>query len=540
MSRIRIILIIVTILSGLDIGLLWSGGPTSLAHTPEQGTVQIDPISSNSPAIEPTVEGVQPSLVEIRPPNAMVDALTAAGAIELMNKQQVVLNVDGLVSKVAVQVGDTVKAGDLLIALDAAELARATGRAELDLQTAQADLAKLQESNSPGDIAVAQANLQAAQENLVKAKAGPTKAEIAAAQSKLYSAQAKYSELKAPPSGSDLDEAKAEMMKADIERQNAQREYDKVKWRNDVGMTPESAALQKATIEYERVLAKYNRVSLPQSQSNLQDALSNIQKAQSDLEELKQKPSAADIADAQAKVVDAKEKLDKLNQGPSPADVASAQAKVKKAQLDLDEAKAKLQNSRILAPVSGTVLDLSVSVGERGSVGKVVATLADTHQLKLTVKVAEVDVTKIKQGQQAQIAIDAIRDHQFTGVIESIAPINQADKDVVNYPVTIRLTDPTLDGIRPGMNAVATLTNAEVKNTDSWLAPTTALRKQTDGNTVVMVQRGEKYTPVSVTTGETQGEWTLVQSAALRKGDKVLGSVASYMDQQATPGAMNQ
>ena len=142
-------------------------------------------------------------------------------------------------------------------------------------------------------------------------------------------------------------------------------------------------------------------------------------------------------------------------------------------------------------------------------------------------------------GQPAQIAIDALRGHKFTGVITSIAPINQSDKDVVNYPVTIKLTDATLDGVRPGMNAVATLTNAEMTIT-SWLAPTTALRQEKDGRTVVIAQRGERYTPVTVTSGEVQGEWTLVQSPDLHKGDKVLGSVASFVDQQALPGVNGQ
>ena len=103
-------------------------------------------------------------------------------------------------------------------------------------------------------------------------KAGPTKAELASAQSKLYSAQAKYSELRRPPSGADIDEAKADWKKPIFERQNAQREYDKIKWRNDKGMMPESAALYKATVEYERVQAKFNRVNQPSPDPNVPDA----------------------------------------------------------------------------------------------------------------------------------------------------------------------------------------------------------------------------------------------------------------------------
>lgn len=534
MSRIRIIVIIITILSGIDIGLLWSGGETSLAHTPAPGSVQVEPIT-NTAELQPAAQGASATVVEIRPPNSIVDALTAAGTIELINKQQVVLAVDGLVRRVAVNVGDAVKAGDLLLVLDTTDLDRGVDRATLDLQTAQADLAKLKEDSSPGEIAVAEANLHAAQVNLLKAQAGPSKAELAAAQSKLASTQAKYQELQAPPSGAEVDEVKAELEKAEIDRQNAQREYDKIKWRNDKGMTPESAALYKATVEYERVQAKANRINQPSAQSNLQDALSNIEKAQSDLQLLRQKPSAADIADAQAKVIDAQQKLDKLKTGPSAAQLESAEAKVEKAQLDVEEANAKVKNAQVLAPSDGTVLELPLAAGERGSVGKVVASLANTQQLKLTVKVAEVDITKIAIGQQAQIAIDALRGHKFAGVIENIAPINQSDKDVVNYPVTIRLTDPALDGVRPGMNAVATLTNAEM-TTNSWLAPSSALRQEKDGSTIVMVQSGETFTAIPVTPSEVQGEWTLVQSPALHKGDKVLGQVASYVDEQATPG----
>jgi hypothetical protein len=40
-----------------------------------------------------------------------------------------------------------------------------------------------------------------------------------------------------------------------------------------------------------------------------------------------------------------------------------------------------------------------------------------------------------------------------------------------------------------------------------------------------------------VVPGETQGEWTLVRSPDLHAGDKVQGSVASYVDQQSVPGA---
>ncbi len=527
----KLFLLILTVLTTADLGLLMSQTGSVTVQQPA-AVVQAD--QADTPEAIP-VDAELGGLVEVRPPASIIDALTAAGTIELISKRQVVLQVEGTVSQVAVREGQAVATGDLLIALDATDLQRAVSRAELDVDSAKADLQKLHEGSSQAEIDAAQANLKATQENLVRVQAGPTQAEIAAAQSRIAAAQAKYSELQAPPSSAELDEVKAELEKAEISRQAAQRAYDQIKWRNDKGMTTESAELYKATVEYERVQAKFDRINQGAAQSSVQDSVAAIRKAQAELDELKLKPSAADIAEAQAKVSEAEQRLAKLMAPPPAAEVDAAEAKVKKAELDLGEAHTKLGYAQVVAPIDGTVLELSITAGERGTVGKVVATLADTSKLKLTVKVAEVDITKIQTGQPVEITIDAIRGRTFAGVIDSIAPINQSDKDVVNYPVTIQLTDANLDGVRPGMNAVVTLTDPQSAPA-GWLVPTTALKALPDGQAQILIQRGEELAPVAVVPGAVQGEWTLVQSPDLQAGDKVQGSVTSYVDQQTEPG----
>ena len=159
------------------------------------------------------------------------------------------------------------------------------------------------------------------------------------------------------------------------------------------------------------------------------------------------------------------------------------------------------------------------------------ATLADTSQLKLSVKVAEVDIPRITVGQEATVSIDALRGVAYKGIVEHIAPTKNTGQDVVSYPVTIRLIDAAPDGVRPGMNAVATLANSDLQ-ADSWLVPTNALQMQDGANTTVMVKQGDIYVPVTVTPGEAQGEWTVVQSTELSEGAEVVGYVASFINQQ--------
>src|SRR6185503_7669631 len=64
------------------------------------------------------------STVTIRPA-AEVNNVSAAGNIALAGQQAIALQVEGIVTQVAVKAGDEVAAGDLLLALDTADLERA-------------------------------------------------------------------------------------------------------------------------------------------------------------------------------------------------------------------------------------------------------------------------------------------------------------------------------------------------------------------------------------------------------------------------------
>jgi hypothetical protein len=58
--------------------------------------------------------------------------------------------------------------------------------------------------------------------------------------------------------------------------------------------------------------------------------------------------------------------------------------------------------------------------------------------------------------------------------------------------------------------------------------------RERQGETVVLVLRDGRPTPISVTPQGAQGEWTVVQSADLQAGDQALGGVSSFLDQENT------
>ena len=108
--------------------------------------------------------------VKIQPAANVIGQVSASGKLALAQTHYVVLDVNGEVQTVNVQVGDTVAVGDLLLKLDTTELERAVKRAEINVATAKNSLAQLQKPADALEIAAAQAELASAQEKLADAQ----------------------------------------------------------------------------------------------------------------------------------------------------------------------------------------------------------------------------------------------------------------------------------------------------------------------------------------------------------------------------------
>lgn len=385
--------------------------------------------------------------------------VSAVGAIELITKRQVVLETSGMVEQVAVVVGDQVKQGDLLIALNTKQLEWAVTQAEIGLEKARVDLEKANEAIEQSDFDQAEANLLSAKENLALVQAGPTKEELEAAKSSLAAAWASYNDLKAGPKPSQLTQAKASLKQAEIAMQQAQRAYDKIAWQPDAGASGEGAALQNASIAYESAKASYDELVAGATQADLQSALAGAQSAQDALNKLQKKPTPADVASAKASVASAQGALDKLKKGKDAGDVKAAELAVQSAEIGLEQAKLDLSNARVLAPMNGIVLEVNVEPGQQGSSGTVVTTVADTSKLKLVVNVEQKDISQVKIGQKAEITIYGLNGQVYHGVVDKIAPQGESSTGTITFPVTIRLTDDSLANLKPGMNATATFVN---------------------------------------------------------------------------------
>lgn len=518
MNRKQITRILGVLVVGVGLGAAFAVGYVRLSGATAAGQIT-ETAAGQVAATGAEITSVESTL--IRPAGTAVDQVTAAGHIEPVDTFQVVAQVNGYVEEVLAEVGDVVSSGDLLVALDRTDLRRAVDQARINLTSAELQFKDITAAPKAVEIAAAEAELKSAQENLAEVQNGASEGELAAARSNATSAWARYNDLLDGASENERIQLVAAVENARVAMQEAQTEYDKVAWREDVGMTRQAAQLQTTTISYGSALAAYEDAVAPASESELHSALSQAQTAQQQLDDLLAGPTAVNIAAAEAQVAAAQSRLDTLLSGADQTDIEVAQLAIEQARLALLEARIDLVNAELTSPSGGTILRINVDESDRISAGTVAVTVADLSELQLTIDVAEVDIPKVNVGQLTDVTIDAFPNRVFAGMISGIEPISSAQQGVIEYPVTVRLIDESVTDVRPGMTAVATL-HSQTEDA-RWLVPTSAVQENRGGEIVIRI-RGEQMLPVEVAVEGVQGEWTVVRSTELRDGDEVMGA----------------
>ncbi len=172
-------------------------------------------------------------------------------------------------------------------------------------------------------------------------------------------------------------------------------------------------------------------------------------------------------------------------------DYANAQAGIVRARTSLDLAQQRLEDATVRAPVEGTVIDKTVSLGQviqagTSSVGggSTILKMANLQRVRARALVNETDIGQIMAGQEATVTVDAFPDHPFRGKVEKVEPQAVVQQNVTMFPVLISLSNE--EGLlKPGMNGEAAVL---VDRRSSVLAiPNDAVRSMREVQTIAPV-----------------------------------------------------
>ncbi|MEP7382885.1 MAG: efflux RND transporter periplasmic adaptor subunit [Gemmatimonadota bacterium] len=144
-------------------------------------------------------------------------------------------------------------------------------------------------------------------------------------------------------------------------------------------------------------------------------------------------------------------------------DFANSQAQMIRARTSLDLAKQRLEDATVRAPVTGTIIEKTVSLGQvitsatsAFGGGTTLLKMADLTQVRMRALFNETDIGTVRAGQQATVTVDAYPDRPFRGTVEKIEPQAVVDQSVTMFPVLINLSN--RDGLlKPGMNGEASV-----------------------------------------------------------------------------------
>jgi len=107
--------------------------------------------------------------------------------------------------------------------------------------------------------------------------------------------------------------------------------------------------------------------------------------------------------------------------------IVKEQDRVKKddviAYIDRDEVGFEFNKAPVESPIDGIIGNMYLDKGESVTPNIAVAQVVDMDVVKVRINVVEKDLPKIKEGQLAEIIVDAYPDEVFKGTVERVSPV---------------------------------------------------------------------------------------------------------------------
>ena len=227
-------------------------------------------------------------------------------------------------------------------------------------------------------------------------------------------------------------------------------------------------------------------------------------------------------------------------------------------------AKQNLAYATIYAPISGTVIERNVDVGQTVaasfSAPQLFLIANDLRRMQILATVDESDIGRIREGQSVRFRVQAYPDRTFEGTVRQVRLQSTLVENVVNYTVVVDVENKDRL-LLPGMTAtvdfsVETATDVlKIQNSALRFRPTPQMLKmlKTLAETRERGRRPEsadgggrgarlwllgadgKLSVVPIETGLTDGQWTEISGEGIEEGMEAIAGVVS----EETPATSN-
>ena len=396
-------------------------------------------------------------------------------------------NTNGVIEKVFVKLGDTVREGQVLASLEADSLSSDVLSAEVPYINALEELEDVLTSETP------------------KAQAYK---DLKDKESELEAAE-KFRESRKYPRATIGD---VNFYAQQVEIYKGYYD-DALKILNDVSSWRNSP-----------VKSEYN--TYEQYRKNMLNALNKYAEAYNNFMYYSGKATEHDVTQASLDIDVAKAEYEKAltvfktySDYPREKDLNAAQIKVENAQ--------NTYNRRnIVAAINGEVTQLSARPGDYVTRNTTAARLDNTDHLYIPLDVSEMDILSIHDGMTAEVVLDSNQSKTYEGKVTTVSALGSSSNNRVTFQTMVEILKPD-DNVKIGMTAEVYLITKEVRNV--LIVPSNAVFK--DGNnTYVSVSNGISCNDVPVTVGMESDTVAQIMGGFLKEGDAVcVPSVDDYI-----------
>jgi multidrug efflux pump subunit AcrA (membrane-fusion protein) len=318
--------------------------------------------------------------------------------------------------------------------VNTARIAADKAKADLDALLKGADPLAL--SAAQREVDRANAQLQLAQTAKLDPKVDPTAAKIshdgaiADAQLAVQTAQDKLARLKLPPADLDVQTA----------RQRVQATQDALTAAND-----KLATLQQPP----------DQAVVDAAQQSVDLAQQSVDDAQKRLDMLNAGPSRPAINDAQDAVRRAQAALDaarnpiQVSSDPGGVDLGALQDAINQADADIGSLQQLIENTRLLAPITGTIVAVRAKPGDQVTSARPVVIMAKPGVSLVRVQLSDAEASRVVSGQKANVtlATDGPTSPPLTASVVNVTPAKNGAAPTADFQVDWGEAGPPIVGM---------------------------------------------------------------------------------------------
>ncbi|MDD3607341.1 MAG: efflux RND transporter periplasmic adaptor subunit [Candidatus Moranbacteria bacterium] len=167
-------------------------------------------------------------------------------------------------------------------------------------------------------------------------------------------------------------------------------------------------------------------------------------------------------------------------------------AAVQQAEIAVDEISKQFQYANLYAPISGIVVEKNANIGEIIQAGNPVIKIVREDEMRIEVRVPEVDIADVKIGQKASVKFDAYPENRrFEAEVAEIDPAPINIQNVTYYIVKMNLKNPDA-GLKYGMGCTVYVETDRKDNT--LMIPKGVIEKDGDKKFVTVLTDAKEKT----------------------------------------------